>query len=326
MEPAQQRGYLILGLLKDIRLSGLIERFRGAAGRNNLIDALLQQQIVGGDRELAEELADRAEVVEVAEAHVIISQGGEDDDLYLILAGNFRVVVNGRDVASRGRGDHVGEMVLVEPSQRRSADVVAAESALVAKLTIADVSDLASRYSNIYRVIARTLARRLLERNKLVGQHREKIRVFIISSAEALDVARKVQDALAHDGLIVRLWTDDVFKVASYAIQSLETELDDSDFAVAIAHSDDMTLFRGQDWPAPRDNVVFELGMFMGRLGRTRAILMEPRENKVKLPSDLAGVTTIPYSYQAGKDSAALMAPACNALRSHIKELGPFNG
>ncbi|WP_375262515.1 TIR domain-containing protein [Palleronia sp.] len=307
-------------------MSGLIDRFQGAAGRNNLIDAMQQQQIVGGSRELAEELADRAELVEVTQGTAIISQGGDDDDLFLIVAGSFRIVVNGRDVASRGRGDHVGEMVLVEPTQRRSADVVAAETALVAKLNSASVSDLASRYPNIYRVIARTLARRLLERNKLVGQHREKIRVFIISSAEALDVARKVQDALAHDGFIVRLWTDDVFKVASYAIHSLETELDDSDFAVAVAHSDDITLFRGQDWPTPRDNVVFELGMFMGRLGRTRAILMEPREGKMKLPSDLAGVTTIPYNYEAGKDVAALMAPACNALRSHIKELGPFNG
>lgn len=307
-------------------MTGLINRFRGDAGRGNLIDVMMQQQIVGGNRELAEELADRAVLLEVAKGHTIISQGGDDDELFLIIAGSFRIVINGRDVASRGRGDHVGEMVLVEPSQRRSAEVVAAEDALVAKLTSANMSDVASRHSEIYRVIARTLARRLIERNKLVGQHREKIRVFIISSAEALDVARKVQDALAHDGLIVRLWTDDVFKVASYAIQSLETELDDSDFAVAVAHSDDMTLFRGQDWPAPRDNVVFELGMFMGRLGRTRAILMEPREGKVKLPSDLAGVTTIPYSYQAGKDAAAAMAPACNALRSHIKELGPFNG
>lgn len=307
-------------------MNGLIERFRGDAGRSNLIDAILQQHIVSGNHKLAEELADRGMLVEVSEGEAIISQGDNDDDLFLIIAGSFRIVVNGRNVASRGRGDHVGEMVLVEPSQRRSADVIATEAALVAKFTSRDVSELASRHSDIYRVIARTLARRLLERNKLVGQHRENIRVLLITSTEALDVARKMQDALAHDDFLVRLWTDDVFKVASYAIESLERTLDDSDFAVAIAHSDDMTLFRGQDWPVPRDNVVFELGMFMGRLGRTRAILMEPREEKVKLPSDLAGVTTIPYSYQAGKDAAALMAPACNALRSHIKELGPFNG
>lgn len=307
-------------------MSGLIDRFQGDAGRGNLIDAMLQQQIVSGNRVLAEELAERAELIEVGEGEAIISQGGDDNDLFLVVGGSFRIVVNGRDVATRGRGDHVGEMVVVEPSQRRSADVVASEPALVAKLTYADTTELASRHSDIYRVIARTLSRRLLERNKFVGQHREKIRVFIISSAEALDVTRKIQDALAHDHFIVRLWTDDVFRVASYAIEALETELDDSDFAVAVAHSDDMTLFRGQDWPAPRDNVVFELGMFKGRLGRRRAILMEPREEKVKLPSDLAGVTTIPYAYEPGKDAAALMAPACNILRDHINELGPFNG
>lgn len=307
-------------------MSGLIDRFQGDAGRGNLIDAMLQQQIVSGNRDLAEELADRADLIEVAEGEAIISQGGDDNDLFLIMAGSFRIVVNGREVASRGRGDHVGEMVVVEPSQRRSADVVASERALVTKISYADISDIASRHSDIYRVIARTLARRLLERNNLVGQHREKIRVFIISSAEGLDVARKIQDALAHDGFIVRLWTDDVFKVASYAIESLETELNDSDFAVAVAHSDDMTLFRGLDWPAPRDNVVFELGLFMGRLGRKRAILMEPREDKVKLPSDLSGITTIPYNYEPGKDAAARMAPACNILRDHIKEWGPFNG
>ena len=52
-----------------------------------------------------------------------------------------------------------------------------------------------------------------------------------------------------------------------------------------------MTESRGKPWPVPRDNVIFELGLFMGRLGKERAILMEPRDEDVKLPSDLAGVT-----------------------------------
>lgn len=307
-------------------MSGLIDRFQGDAGRGNLIDSILQQQIVSGNRDLANELADRADLIEVAEGEPIISQGEDDNDLFLIMAGSFRIVVNGRDVASRGRGDHVGEMVVVEPSQRRSADVVASEPALVAKISYADISDIASRHSDIYRVIARTLARRLLERNKLVGQHREKIRVFIICSVEALAVGRIIENAFAHDDFVVRLWTNDVFKIASYALESLETEVDDSDFAIAIAHSDDITLFRDQEWPAPRDNVIFELGLFMGRLGRKRAILMEPREDKVKLPSDLSGITTIPYNYEPGKDASALMAPACNMLRDHIMGMGPFNG
>lgn len=307
-------------------MTTLIDRFRGDAGRDNLMDAMMQQAIVCGNRELAAELIARAELVDVPEGHAIITQGGNDNDLFLIIAGSFKIVVNGRDVAMRGRGDNVGEMVVVEPTQLRSADAIAAEPSLVAKLSHADTTELASRYPDIYRVIARSLARRLLERNKLVGNHREKIRVFVISSAEALEVARIIQNAMAHDGFLVTLWTDGVFKVASYPLESLESAVDESDFAIAVAHSDDMTLFRGKDWPTPRDNVVFELGLFMGRLGRKRAILMEPREDKIKLPSDLSGITTIPYTYEPGKDAPALMAPACNILRDHINEWGPFNG
>jgi CRP/FNR family cyclic AMP-dependent transcriptional regulator len=101
--------------------------------------------------------------------------------------------------------------------------------------------------------------------------------------------------------------------------------VDNSDFAVAVAHADDNTKSKGKKWPAPRDNVIFELGLFMGRLGKARAILMEPRDVGVKLPSDLAGVTTIPYRYAKGPDTAALMGPACNSLREHIMRLGPNN-
>lgn len=64
----------------------------------------------------------------------------------------------------------------------------------------------------------------------------------------------------------------------------------------------------------------------MGRLNRQRAILMEPREDKVKLPSDLSGITTITYRYEPGDNAAALMGAACNSLRDHITKLGPFNG
>jgi CRP/FNR family transcriptional regulator, cyclic AMP receptor protein len=44
----------------------------------------------------------------------------------------------------------------------------------------------------------------------------------------------------------------------------------------------------------------------------------------VKLPSDLSGITSVTYKYDA-KDLAAAMGPACNQIREIINDLGPNN-
>ena len=48
-------------------MTTLIDRFRGDAGRENLFDAIMQQAIVCGNRELAAEIAAKAELVDVPE-------------------------------------------------------------------------------------------------------------------------------------------------------------------------------------------------------------------------------------------------------------------
>ncbi|MCK1524743.1 TIR domain-containing protein [Bradyrhizobium sp. 17] len=303
----------------------MIERFEGDTGRRLLLDALSSQKIVAGSAALAEELAASVALLQVEPGEVLIEQDTEGNEVFLILTGAFDVTVNGRKVGRRGPSDHVGEMAAIEPTQRRAATLVAAERSVVGKLTEPQFHEIANKYPNVYRYVGRELARRLQQRNQLVGKYRDKIRVFIISSAEALPVARAIQDALQYDPFTVVIWTDGVFRIANYTLQSLEDQVDNSDFAIAIAHTDDLTVTRGQEWPAPRDNVIFELGLFMGRLGRARAILMEPREEKVKLPSDLSGVTTISYRFVQGPDAPALIAPACNQLRDYIKAMGPNN-
>ncbi|QRM33131.1 hypothetical protein [Microvirga sp. VF16] len=75
-----------------------------------------------------------------------------------------------------------------------------------------DFANLASRHPDMYRTIAQELARRLMPRNALVGAHRERICVFIISSAEAMPIAREIQEAFAHDAILPALWTDGVFR------------------------------------------------------------------------------------------------------------------
>lgn len=303
----------------------MLKRFQGDAGRRLTVDALITQKLVGGNRDLAECLADKLELMEVSAGQVLIEQGASDNDVYLIFAGAFDIVVNDRRVGRRFPNDHVGEMAAIEPSQPRAASVVATELSVVARVAETDLADLGQRYPEVYRCIARELSKRLFQRNAHVSAARDRVKVFVISSVESLGIARAIQNALAYDDFVTTVWTDGVFRIANYPLQSLLEAVDDSDFAVAIAHADDTAAYRDQHWPVPRDNVVFELGLFMGRLGKDRAILMEPRDRDVKLPSDLTGITTIIYRYEPGVDLVALMASACNQLRDHIRRLGPNN-
>jgi len=301
----------------------MIERFRG--NPNALLDALLQQKLVRGDQAIAAQIAEGAELIQVDPGSAIIDQGGSDNDVYLVLAGSFDIVVNGRIIARRGPGDHVGEMAAIQPSQPRSASVVASTTSVVCRIPNAEFLELANRHPEVWRTLARELARRLEQRNALVSTTHDRIRVFIISSAEALPIARAIENAFEYDPFNVTVWTDGVFKASWYPVESLEQQLDASDFAIAIASPDDRVESRGTVATTARDNVIFELGLFIGRLGRKRSFLLEPRGEEVKLPSDLTGITTIPYRPMLGKDTGLSLGPACNKMREIIRDLGPNN-
>src|SRR5271157_354380 len=124
----------------------MLNRFEGPAGRRLRIDALTSQKIVSGNRTLAEELADRVKLRSIGPGEVLIEQGGSENTIYLVLAGALNIVVNGRVVGRRAPNDHVGEMAAVEPTQKRSATVVAIEDTVVAELSEPELADLGTRY------------------------------------------------------------------------------------------------------------------------------------------------------------------------------------
>jgi hypothetical protein len=59
---------------------------------------------------------------------------------------------------------------------------------------------------------------------------------------------------------------------------------------VFILAPDDMTFSKDETKPAPRENVLFEHGLFMGVLGRERVFLVYDQAVGLKIPSDLAGI------------------------------------
>ena len=147
-------------------------------------------------------------------------------------------------------------------------------------------------------------------------------RIFVGSSREAIDVCRAVQLELADD-FDVTVWDQDVFRLSYSALDSLLEALESSDAGVFVLRPDDITISRdAKDWTA-RDNVIFELGMFIGRLGRDRTFMLAPYGPGLRLPSDLLGITTASYevSRTASVQKRATVGPACTKIRAHLAQL-----
>jgi CRP/FNR family cyclic AMP-dependent transcriptional regulator len=305
----------------------MISGFTGEQGRQLLLEKLCEQKIVAGDQNLAKRILELSEPVGVAAGDSVIEQGAATNDLYLVLAGSFDVVVNGRRIARRYAGDHVGEMAAVQPILRRSATVTATEDSVVVKLSEVQLSELSQAFPVIWRVVASELARRLELRNMLVTSMHDRIRVLILSSKEALPIAQGIQNAFQQDPFDITVWADGVFRDSSFPVTSLEAAIEKSDFAIAIVQPDDSLTTTDHQVAVPR--VTFELGLFIGQLGLRRSFLVEPRAAETQLPSDLTGVTSIGYSMENNDLSnsealATAIAPACNEMRDLITALGPI--
>ena len=143
--------------------------------------------------------------------------------------------------------------------------------------------------------------------------------LFIGSSREAISIAEAVQLGLQHDCTPV-IWNQGVFSPGEGTLESLLQALPQFDFAVMVFSPDDQTMTRGALKPAVRDNVIFEFGLFMARLGPKRTFFMYPRDQRPDILSDLAGVTPIEYSH--GPNLQAAVGPACTLLKRAISKLG----
>jgi len=99
--------------------------------------------------------------------------------------------------------------------------------------------------------------------------------VFVGSSSEGKKFAIAVQAALQPDAEVIT-WDQGEFALGQTFIESLIGALSRFDFAVLILTPDDFVQYRSIEVFGPRDNVIFELGLFMGRLGRDRTFILQP--------------------------------------------------
>jgi CRP/FNR family cyclic AMP-dependent transcriptional regulator len=302
----------------------LMKRFIGRAGKARFFEALLSQDLVARDQRIAQALAGVATRQELPANHELVSQGGFDTDIYFILSGSVSITVNGRLVATRAAGDHVGEMAMLDTTATRSAAVRTIEPTVVAKVPEAKFSQIADANPDLWRRTARTLAFRLKERNKFQAPPRSEPVIFIGSSIEGLSIAKAIHCCLQRRPYVAKLWTEGVFECSQTTIEDIIRATKQTDFAVLVLTADDVTKSRGSRKPAPRDNVIFEMGLFMGALGRERTYIVAPNKLDLKIPTDLLGVTALRFHRRRGRTLARNLQPVTKRIRELIEKYGPM--
>jgi predicted nucleotide-binding protein len=103
-------------------------------------------------------------------------------------------------------------------------------------------------------------------------------------------------------------------------LEALEAAVSKYDFGLFVFTPDDVLHSRGDVKTVARDNVLFELGLFLGKLTRRRAFVIRPAGHAVALPTDLSGITTATYECNADQTtSPSHLESACTQIRQAVR-------
>ena len=107
-------------------------------------------------------LARVTEDLEVPPGQVLCREGETGQEFFVIVEGKTDVTSKGKRVATRGNGDFVGEIALLEDT-KRTATVTAKTPLRLFVLTRQDFRRLVSENRSIERKVMQALARRVVE-------------------------------------------------------------------------------------------------------------------------------------------------------------------
>lgn len=152
-----------------------------------------------------------------------------------------------------------------------------------------------------------------------------RMKLFVASSSEGLPVAKALRSLLLQEvgeRVEVEPWTR-AFDLSATYIESLEKAVAAADFAVMVLTPDDVTTSRKKQRLSPRDNLVFELGLFMGGLGRERCFIVQEGQSDLKLPTDLLGVKSATFAKPADGVLKSVLDAPCSVIGDRVAALGP---
>jgi hypothetical protein len=148
-----------------------------------------------------------------------------------------------------------------------------------------------------------------------------KPRIFIGSSTEHIAVADAAELNLANFADAIS-WKH-AFKPGHNFLADLLKEAKRCDFALLILTADDVLTSRGIEYRTPRDNILFEMGLFIGELGPDRVFALLDDTIDTKILSDYAGISPLTYNGKRTTDElSSAVSPACTQIKTQASALG----
>jgi hypothetical protein len=148
--------------------------------------------------------------------------------------------------------------------------------------------------------------------------------LFIGSSSESKALMREIQTIMS-EHCDVKPWDKDIFHVGGTTLESLRREVLLSDFALLILYPDDQIIKRDEGGYTTRDNILFELGLFMGVLGPKRAFWLLVTDKRggmskeVLIPSDIEPLTRLNIQWLDENTFEPDLQIICDAIKAAIE-------
>jgi Predicted nucleotide-binding protein containing TIR-like domain len=153
---------------------------------------------------------------------------------------------------------------------------------------------------------------------------------FIGCSNTQKNIAESIQANL-QDFFEVEIWNQGVFGLTKSNIGNLISSGKKFDFAILVLTPDDILMRYDEMKLVPRDNIILEIGFFIGLLGIDRVFLVCQKSDNLKLPSDLDGIMVATYEKPSRISLQGALGHACTLIKNAVakileSEFGPSIG
>lgn len=164
----------------------------------------------------------------------------------------------------------------------------------------------------------------------------DELTIFVASSRQSQPVMAAAEEFLNGSGIKVVRWDSKEFRQPKvYLLDRLLQATDEFDYALFVFEPDDIHVGNGALVNVTRDNVIFELGLFMSKLGHSNTFVISPSpwEAGLHILSDLNNYQIyhytkpdLPRAASAEQKLAAMkeeLQPVCNEIRKRMLDDGP---